>query len=59
MKIRNQEIHVLWTKEEKEIPVWIRHHTGLHNSEKDLSEIFRHGMEHHLHNGFRRSNVVG
>ena len=31
----------------------------LHISEKDLPDILRHGIEHHLYNGFRRSDVVG
>ena len=32
---------------------------GSHIPEEDLPEILRHGFEHHLHNGFHRSDVVG
>ena len=43
----------------KKSPYGIRFRTGLYISEEDLPEILRHGIEHHLYNSFRRSDVVG
>lgn len=37
----------------KKSPYGIRFRTGLYISEEDLPEILRHGIEHHLYNGFR------
>ena len=37
----------------KKSPYGIRFRTGLYISEEDLPKILRHGIEHHLYNGFR------